>query len=428
MTVRVLSPAMPSTDAPDGGEHARWIGWLDVDHEDVARGHVVVAPRHAEQYRRARILLRHGLDPVAFVEADIVDGTITVPVSSLPVANTAPNGIDYQPISVVLCTRDRPVDLAGALASITALDYPDFEIVIIDNAPSTDGTARVVEALADPRVRRIVEPVAGLSNARNVGLRAARHDIVAFTDDDVVVDPNWLHGLARGFTEHPDAACVCGLVPSGELRTAAQAYFDQRVAWADSLSPRRYCLAEPPADLPLFPFQVGCYGTGANFAVRRARVIELGGFDEALGAGTATRGGEDIDMFYRLVAAGHTLVNDPAAIVWHRHRSDAGALLLQAKGYGLGLGAWLTKVALDPGHRRRAFGVARRRLRDTARSGAAYGAVAASARGFGGAVPSGVGRTEVFSVLGGPWALWHGRRRGRRAEPFNTLEETPRCR
>lgn len=424
MTPRLLPPAMPRSAAPDGGPHARWVGWLDLDHADSARGHVIVTPAEAKDYARARILIRHGMNPIAFVDAEIVDGVLTVPVPALPEVTRSP-ATATPPISVVLCTRDRPEDLAGALASITALDYPEFEIVVVDNAPRTDATARVIDEAGDPRLRHIVEPTPGLSTARNTGLRAARHGLVAFTDDDVVVDPHWLHGLARGFAEHPDAACVCGLVPSGELRTAAQAYFDQRVSWADSLSPRRYCLAEPPADLPLFPFHVGRYGTGANFAVKRAVVVGMGGFDEALGAGTATRGGEDIDLFYRLVAGGHTLVNDPAAIVWHRHRSDPDALLAQAKGYGLGLGAWLTKVALDRGHRRRALTVARRRLRDTARFGAAYGAVAAPARGFGGAVPRGVGSTEVFWVLGGPWALWRGRRQGRGARPLNAHSDNP---
>lgn len=415
-----LSPAMPSSGATDDGPHVKWIGSLSVGQDDCVRGHVLVAPQQAVDYRRARILLRHGLDPVHFVETDIVDGTIRVPVpSSLATDPSAPVAVPHTPVSVVLCTRERPADLAGALTSIVALDYRNFEVVVVDNAPTSDSTERVVNALGDPRVRRIVEPVPGLSSARNAGLQAARHEIVAFTDDDVVVDRNWLHCIARGFARHPDASCVCGLVPSGELRTAAQAYFDQRVSWSDSLDPRRYSLADPPADVPLFPFQVGRYGTGANFAVRRSAVIELGGFDEALGAGTPTRGGEDIDMFYRLIAAGHALATEPSAIVWHRHRSDSAALLAQAKGYGLGLGAWLTKVVLEREHRRRAVRVARRRLTATARTGAAYGSVVVvPEREFDGAVPTGIGITEVLFVLAGPWALWRGRRRGRRSSPL----------
>lgn len=412
-----IDPVMNSVGSPDG-RHARWIGSLDIDtigeHDDQVTA-VITRPG---EYRRARILLRSGTDPVAFVEADIVDGAVILTIPDRLRDPAPARVLAPPPISVVLCTRERPDDLAGALASLRTIDYPDFEIVVVDNAPATDATARVIAAAADPRVRRVIEPVAGLSNARNAGLRAARHDIVAFTDDDVVVDPHWLHGLARGFGRADDVSCVCGMVPSGELRTAAQAYFDQRVSWAATLAPRTYSLADPPTDLPLFPFQVGIYGTGANFAITRGAAFAMGGFDEALGAGTSTKGGEDIDMFFRLVAAGHTLVNEPAAIVWHRHRSDGGALLVQARGYGLGLGAWLTKVTLDRQHRRLAFGVARRQFRSSLRAGAEYGAVMVPPLDLGDDVPRSVGRTEVLSVLGGPWALWQGRRQGRRSSPM----------
>lgn len=421
---RDLPPAMPINGASDGNPHARWVGWVDITAEDRARGHVEVRPVGADQYRKARILLRDGLDPLAFVEADIVEGTVTLPIPAEPVPGIDFDDVALLPISVVVCTRDRPQDLANALASITSLDYPAFEILVIDNAPPDDGTARVIAELADPRVRRVVEPAPGLSNARNTALRVAHHDIVAFTDDDVVVDPHWLRALARGFTRHPDASCICGQVPSGELRTAAQAYFDQRVSWADSLVPRRYSMDDPPQDIPLFPFQIGRYGTGANFAIKRTRAIQMGGFDEALGAGSPTLGGEDIDMFYRLVKAGDTLINDPAAIVWHRHRAEASTLLDQAKGYGVGLGAWGAKVMLDRGGRQLAFTVARRRLRDTVDRSLAYGAIAAPQRKFNGLVPRRIGSTEVLSVLGGPWALWRGRREGRRADPLAGIAGT----
>ncbi|MGU3499013.1 glycosyltransferase family 2 protein [Mycobacterium sp. C31M] len=416
-TALTIEPVMTPGGHPDGN-HARWIGCLDIDSVGDHDGQVTVALTRPDGYRRARILLRDGSEPIDFVEADIVDSAVTLtlpqPTRTLnpPIANPLP------PISVVLCTRERPDDLTGALASLATIDYPDFEIVVVDNAPLTDATERVVAAAGESRIRRVVEPVAGLSNARNAGLRAARHDIVAFTDDDVVVDPYWLQGLARGFDRSDQVACVCGMVPSGELRTAAQAYFDQRVSWAATLAPRTYSLAEPPADLPLFPFQVGIYGTGANFAIKRSAATAMGGFDEALGAGTSTKGGEDIDMFFRLVAAGHTLVNEPAAIVWHRHRSDGAALLIQARGYGLGLGAWLTKVFTNRVHRRLALTVARKQFRSSMRAGADYGAIMVAPADLGDSIPKSVGRTEVLSVLGGPWALWQGRRQGRRSAPM----------
>lgn len=415
-TTRAIPPAMPLIEPPNW-PGAQWVSMLDVDDTAVSAGTVTVSLLEADGYRRARLLVRNGLDPVQFIDTDIVDGTVTLPMPAAT-ADTLPESFVQEPISIVLCTRDRPEHLARALASIRELSYDNFEVVVVDNAPATDATEQVVTTVADHRIRRVLEPTPGLSNARNTGLRAARHEIVAFTDDDVVVDHRWLQGLARGFARGDTVTCVCGLVPSGELRTAAQGYFDQRVSWAGSLRPRSYSLTDPPDDMPLFPFQVGRFGTGANFAVKRSRIIELGGFDEALGVGTPTCGGEDLDLFFRVIAAGDTLVNDPAAIVWHRHRDDSAALLEQARGYGLGLGAWLTKVFLDDEHRRRAVSVIRHRLRSAVKFGADYGAIAAPSRTFGDEIPKHVGRKEVLSVLGGPLALWRGRRQGRRPAPL----------
>jgi len=171
---------------------------------------------------------------------------------------------------------------------------------------------------------------------------------VAFTDDDVLVDARWLRGLAAGFAIAEDVAGVSGLVPSGELRTPVQAYFDDRVFWSRNIQRRVYRLSSPPKDSPLFPFSVGDFGTGANFAVRRSVALTMGGFDTAFGVGTRTGGGEDLDFFTRLLLDGGALVLEPSAVVWHRHRADLVGLERQTRGYGRGLGAWLTKVALQP--------------------------------------------------------------------------------
>ncbi|MGE2834437.1 glycosyltransferase family 2 protein [Mycobacterium sp. SMC-4] len=416
MTRRIVEPAMPPQGGPEWSK-ARWVGLIDLDDWEVAAsGTLEFEAGHCEGYRTARVLLRSGLQPVAFVEAPLVDGVARIAVPERPPA-VDPDMSELPPISVVVCTRERPDQLADALQSILALDYPCFEVVVVDNAARTDATARVVHGIADPRVRYVEEPVAGLSTARNTGLRAARHNLVAYTDDDVYVDRYWLRAITGGFARSPRVSCVSGLVPSGELRTAAQGYFDQRVSWSGSLQPQLFTLDNPPPDQPLFPFQVGRFGTGANFAVRRDRVLELGGFDEALGAGTAAQGGEDLDLFFRILTGGDALATEPSAIVWHRHRSDNDALLAQARGYGLGLGAWLTKVGLDPSHRRLLATVVRRRFRYSVRAGAEYGAIIAPPLDFRQDVPSSVGRIEVLAVLGGPRALWQGRRRRARDVP-----------
>jgi glycosyltransferase involved in cell wall biosynthesis len=238
--------------------------------------------------------------------------------------------------------------LRTALESVLAVDYPGFEVIVVDNASKTADTRNYVVGLSHPRLQLIHEPQPGASRARNAGLMAASGDVVAFVDDDVVVDRHWLRALMNGFTRGPSVSCVSGIVPAAEIRTPAQAYFDARVGWSDATNARVYDLATPPRDVPLFPFAVRCYGTGASFAVERDVAVRIGGFDEHLGPGTPTGGGEDLDLFFRILRSGRQLVHEPSAVAWHRHRADNEALLAQTRGYGLGLGAWLSKIAGDP--------------------------------------------------------------------------------
>ncbi|MGN6406718.1 MAG: glycosyltransferase family 2 protein [Curtobacterium sp.] len=348
--IELARPMSSAADPTWSG--AVWVGVIDVaevpgDDAGTVRLH------DAGGHRSARLLVRDGVAPLGFVDLPVSDATIEVAalraaVAALPAVPQPPVPVRLPSTSVVLCTRDRADQLGAALDSLLALDHPDFEVVIVDNAPSDESTRELVDALDDDRVRYVREPVPGLSSARNAGVLAARHEIVAFTDDDVVVDRAWLRAVASGFSRGDDVVCVSGLVASGELRTPTQRYFDERVTWSRNLLPRVHRLSAPPVDRPLFPFAVGDYGTGANFAMRRSSITALGGFDEALGVGTVTGGGEDIDMFSRVVLSGAALVVEPAALVWHRHRADLPALRKQAEGYGTGLGAWLTKIALHP--------------------------------------------------------------------------------
>ncbi len=143
----------------------------------------------------------------------------------------------------------------------------------------------------------------------------------------------------------PRVGCVTGLVPSGELDTEAQHFFDRKLDWSGTCAPRLYDLAST-GEGPLYPYSAGIFGTGANFAVTREAYVALGGFDEALGAGALTRGGEDLDWFLRTLQAGFVLAYEPAAIVWHRHRRDLDSLAEQLYGYGTGFTAYLVKHAL----------------------------------------------------------------------------------
>lgn len=257
-------------------------------------------------------------------------------------------------VTVVVCTRDRSDILTACLRRLQAVDYPHVEFVIVDNAATGPATRDTVSSFTDRdrRFRYVAEPLPGLSRARNRGLSEARGDVVAYTDDDVAVDPGWVHGLLLGFARHPDAACVTGLVCTASVNGEAEAYFDARAAsWSTRCEPEIFDLSCHRRDDPLYPYSPGIFGTGANFAFRRSVLVELGGFDDALGAGSLTKGGEDLDAFVRVLNAGHGLVYEPSGIVWHHHRADRSGLLKQMFAYGTGLSAFMTKCLLSRGTR-----------------------------------------------------------------------------
>ncbi|WP_337191984.1 glycosyltransferase [Streptomyces sp. HUCO-GS316] len=244
-------------------------------------------------------------------------------------------------ISVVVATRDRPEQMRRCLRSLLQSEYPEFEIIVVDNAPADGTTEALVRGDFAGRVRYVREPVAGLARAHNRGLARARGAVVAFTDDDTLVDPGWLSALAETFAHDTRIGCVTGLIVPAELETPAQTVLERQGGFAKGYVPRTWSLSDPPAD-PLFPFTAGRFGSGANMAFRTDVLRSLGGFDTATGAGTPGRGGDDLLAFFEVLTAGHMLAYQPSAIVWHCHHRTWDAVAKQVFGYGAGLGAYLT--------------------------------------------------------------------------------------
>ena len=252
-------------------------------------------------------------------------------------------------VSVIVATRDRPEHIESCLHSLLALQYPGYEIIIVDNAPTTNATAALVQlSYADmPQVRYIREDRPGLSQARNCGTRAARGEIVAFTDDDVVVDPYWLAELVRAFDSADGVACVTGLGLPLELETATQFLFEEHGAFNNGFCRRIFDMVENHPGLPLHPYTVGRFGAGASMAFRATFLRDAGGFDPALGIGSLARGGEDLAMFFQVMTRGYKLVYEPASLLYHLHRRDYLDLRKQIYNCGVGLTAYLTKSLLD---------------------------------------------------------------------------------
>jgi GT2 family glycosyltransferase len=237
-------------------------------------------------------------------------------------------------VSVVIPTRDRPERLLRCLDAVRVTLRPGDEVIVVDSA-STGPQTGIVARERGASVVRLEQP--GASRARNAGWRAARHPLVAFTDDDCLPGPGWPGALAAAAADGIDF--VTG-------RTCAPEPVDRPVAVKTSLTAELLTVASAE---PL--------GASNNLLVRRSALERIGGFDERLGPGTWPAAAEDLALFDRLLAAGCTGRYEPGALVVHEQWRSRGELVRLDWGYGKGQGARLALL------RRLAAPAARRRLK-----------------------------------------------------------------
>jgi len=254
---------------------------------------------------------------------------------------------DSPEITIVVCTRERPEGLERCLRSLLSQDYPRFAIVVVDNAPVSTRSQEVVTGFASDRMTYVVEPNAGLSWARNRGIATATGEVIAWIDDDETADRHWLAELARGFSDHPTAGAVSGIMLPAELETWPQVRFEQYGGHNKhrGFRPATYSPASRSTQDPLYPLPP--FGTGGNMAFRRREVLRLGGFDVALGAGSPAMGSEDTKAFSEMLSFGGTVVYQPSAVTFHFHRRETAELERQMFGYGVGLTAFYTSIAVS---------------------------------------------------------------------------------
>lgn len=308
------------------------------------------------------------------------------------------------PITVVVCTREHPDALRACLDSLIVQDYPKLRILVVDNAPTTRATADVVAEFST--VDYLLEPRPGLSRARNAAVAAAPGEILAFTDDDVVVDEYWLAEVARGLAEHPEADVLSGLIRPAELETRAQVWFEEFGGHSKGrgFAPAVFSPATAHLQHPLYPLPA--YGTGANMVFRPGVIESFGGFDPALGAGTPAMGSEDTHAFMKVLSGGGTVAYVPTAMVRHYHRRDLDGLRTQLVGYGTGLtAAYASLVRQNPwvlGSLLRLVPTALRDLR---------GGSAQREAGLGRTFPRELLGANKAGMLRGPIAYLKGRRR-----------------
>ncbi|GAA4679536.1 hypothetical protein GCM10023215_10830 [Pseudonocardia yuanmonensis] len=397
------------------GRAPAWVGRVERRADGPDALDLSVDPR----YLAARLLVTDGGVPAGLITVGLTGGRATTSTVRAAIeAQLGPDTVDRaaeqalppsdEPLTVVIATRDRAESLRTSLAAVVAGDHPAVTVIVVDNDPPDESTRLVAEEFADRGVVYVRERRRGLSVGRNRGLREAVTRLVAFTDDDTEVDRQWASRIAAVFAAEPELACVSGPVIGARLETEDELAAERALVWNRGFEARRYSLADPPADSAIFPFSPGLFGIGANFAVRADVARAVGGFDEALGAGAPTRGGEDCEFMVRLVLAGHRVGYDPGAFVWHHHRSSPEELRRQLRGYSMGLGAFLTKIALDP----RAGAMAARRLPAAVAQFRQIGAREATA---GEGVAAGGPVERLAWIVDGGSAYVRGRRAARRA-------------
>jgi GT2 family glycosyltransferase len=241
--------------------------------------------------------------------------------ANVPFAATAP-----AKVSVVVCAYNAEATLHECLASLERLTYPDFEVIVVNDG-SRDSTGAIARQYSSCRVIDVDH--GGLSAARNAGLRAATGEIIAYTDADVRVDPDWLHYLVQPFAT-TEVVAVGGL----SLPPLDSPWLAHCVARAPG-GPTHVLLDDRTAE----------HVPGCNLAIRRDALSAIGGFNPIY-----LRAGDDVDVCWRLQAAGGRIEFAPGALVWHHHRSSVRAYWRQQVGYGEGE-SWLV-----PHHREKFTG------------------------------------------------------------------------
>jgi cellulose synthase/poly-beta-1,6-N-acetylglucosamine synthase-like glycosyltransferase len=302
-----------------------------------------------ERFEAARVLLRYRAHLIGVVELPIRAGRLTRGdlhraiwsagsdecdlAGALARALLAdnPGAVPTPSASVAVCSRDRPERLRRCLAAIARLHHRPDEVLVVDSASTGPGTREAARAYG---VRYLREDRPGLSRARNRALREARHDVVAFTDDDAIPDADWLGELVASFLD-PLVLCATGITLALDLETPAQRYFEARSAMRCGFRRRVHDRLNHDALHP-------SVGAGVNMAVRRSVLDTIGPFDERLGPGTSARASDDTQMFGRILGRGYRIVYQPSALCWHEHRRDWADLRRALAGYALGTYVWHT--------------------------------------------------------------------------------------
>lgn len=224
--------------------------------------------------------------------------------------------------TVVVCTDGKKLDLLSrCIDSITRQSYMDVEVICVSTVEELPEQVRDSSTV-------IVERRKGVSLAKNVGIRNAKYEMIALTDDDCICDPDWVKNL---MSELDDVSVGC--VTGGTYPTREGLWYP-----STSWGPEKRVFRKEGGFIP--PWTMGA---GNNVCLRKKALLRIGLFDEGLGPGTRFRSAEDIDVFHRMIDAGYDVVYTPSATVRHEPLDTYDQVKKMMYGYRVGMGAFFAK-------------------------------------------------------------------------------------
>lgn len=234
-------------------------------------------------------------------------------------------------VSIIIATRNRGKLIAATVQSILANDYPNFEVIVVDQSDNQETAQALTQFENDTRVRYIFSQRTGTSYARNLGIAESQGALIAITDDDCEVAPDWLAQLVEAFEFDQKIGVIFGSVLPPADWNWSEGFIPISVLETTELQRNLWEIRKSKK-------------LGACMGIRREVWQQVHGFDEMLGPGKNLRANEDGDIAFRAVLHGYYVLNTSNFKVTHfgaRRNSEIRDLLF---GYAFGNAATLLKL------------------------------------------------------------------------------------
>jgi len=206
-------------------------------------------------------------------------------------------------ITVIICTRNRPLKMKTCLSSLQESSFKDYQILIADQS-TDEKTANIVNAFCSPRIEVVKMRIKGKAKGLNLLIKRAKTEILAFTDDDCLVTQNWLKEIYATYKKYPYLAGVFGNTYSYEPEKHS----------------KEFCSTFSVKNFKLHTFSNLNYyniGIGNNMSLRKSAIKQAGFFKEWLGVGSISQAGEENDIVFRILKENHTIATNPDMVVMH---------------------------------------------------------------------------------------------------------------